>query len=107
MIYASAITVPASTTVGVFSELGISPGRYQVHLQGQIWGGSGVGWVNFLLAQDSAGTSAGPVIPFTSAPAGGPASPVMYLEFVTDRDEVYVKNPSASDGTLNIALTAV
>lgn len=95
MIYATTISIGAGAVKEIFTELGITAGRYLVTLQGanQV----------MQITQDSTGTSVGPSVP--TAEAGLTAGDVS-LQFITDKDPVYVKCIGAGAGALLVMLSA-
>jgi hypothetical protein len=102
VIYAQAISIPASSVVEVFTEIGIDPLRCEVIVQFE---SPSVTGALLFLAQDSTGTNVGPALDTESVGGGGAALPLSTSRFCTDKDPVYLKNAYSSAITVAVALT--
>ena len=89
---AGTISVPGGTTVELFAELGISPGRVTVSLH------SDAGSPPVVLVGSAKGTSTAFALPDSEGTA---------LQFITDRDQVYLANLSGSALNVYVYLSAV
>lgn len=101
MIYTKTVTMSADAVVGVFDQLGISPGRNQVTLQHGSTNGT------LQICQDSSGTNPGTVIPLNPGGGGGATEVSAGIQLITDKDEVYVINSGGVTDFLNILVSEV
>lgn len=94
-IYTKAVDVPASTTIEIFSELGIDPINARVVLQAVVDGSQ----PGLQLSQDSSGTQLGV---FLCGPTvfTGSGFVIGQMEVPTDKDPVYITN--SSGGSVNL-----
>lgn len=93
MIYNRQVSVPASSVIEVFDEIGIAPDRCDVAIQ--VLGGTAV-----YLMEDDAGTVPGLKISWATSPSEP-------YRLISDKDPVYIKNyDSGSAATVCLSLTA-
>lgn len=102
MIYAQVISIPASSVVEVFTEMGIDPLRCEVIVQFE---SPVVTGIVLFLAQDAAGTNVGPALDTEAVGSGGAALPLATSRFCTDKDPVYLQNTHSSAINVAVALT--
>ena len=99
MIYAKTLTVAASATTEVFTELGISPLNGEVLFQLPVSGGG-----SFLVFQlsDSTGTDLGPYVP-ASHVSDVASTAILESRVLTDKDPVYITNTGAGTAEVLVA----
>lgn len=94
MIYTRQVTISAGATVEVFGALSLSPSYCQVTVQVA----TGTGNHSVYLVENSGGTNPGPKLPSSYPPAG-------FLQVITNKDPVYIKNYDSEQAVVGIALT--
>jgi hypothetical protein len=104
MIYAQTISIPATSVVEVFTEVGIDPLRCEVLTQVP---GSRVDSPALYLAQDATGGVIGPAMDSEGTYYSPDALWASTFRFFTDKDPVYLYNASDSALTVAVALTSV
>ena len=93
MLNMRVITIPASSTIEVFTELSLDPLHCAVTLHSDAPSGGTV-----QLSEDSGGTVLGPTLPWNFEGQS--------LQFITDKDPVYITNTSGSACTISVLLSA-
>lgn len=93
MNYVRTISVPANSTIEVFTELSLDPMHVQVTFHSNVPSGGEV-----RLSEDSEGTNLGMALPWNEEG--------QVLQFITDKDPVYIANTSGAACNVFVLLAA-